>query len=226
MSLQYRRDKWMRRSQISGPSPTNCPHRRVTTGRVPRAFSGFSFCRALLHPVNVTPKGTTEPAVRGLGGTDLAELDKRALNPFATFTSGNAASKFNATSIPRKLTRDRDSTSACMRIDENQIVQLTQRDERSDCIWQIPGSQYWSLELTLRSSRIYCDIQGHKWDKKNHQARLLNIHSPELECSLLARSRISKQEVSDSAIRRVSMQHRWSMAVATASPTSAERDKI
>ncbi|KAJ7648780.1 hypothetical protein DFH06DRAFT_1423518 [Mycena polygramma] len=48
---------------------------------------------ALLHPVNVTPKGTTELAVRGLGGTDLAELDKRALNPFATFTSGNAASK-------------------------------------------------------------------------------------------------------------------------------------
>ncbi|KAJ7658806.1 hypothetical protein DFH06DRAFT_1131096 [Mycena polygramma] len=102
MYLQYRRDKWMRRSQISDPSPTNCPHRRVTTGRVPRAFSGFSFCRpkevitvkfnkdttnvlsALLHPVNVTPKGTTEPAVRGLGGTDLAELDKRALNPFAT----------------------------------------------------------------------------------------------------------------------------------------------
>ncbi|KAJ6571895.1 hypothetical protein B0H19DRAFT_672308 [Mycena capillaripes] len=60
---------------------------------------------ALLHPANNTThhwqgtsdlavsRGTSELAVRGLGGSELAELDKRALNPFATFSSGNAASK-------------------------------------------------------------------------------------------------------------------------------------
>ncbi|KAF7354255.1 hypothetical protein MVEN_01113500 [Mycena venus] len=48
---------------------------------------------ALLHAANETHQGTSELAVRGLGASELAELDKRALNPFATFTSGNAGVK-------------------------------------------------------------------------------------------------------------------------------------
>ncbi|KAK7057687.1 hypothetical protein R3P38DRAFT_3341912 [Favolaschia claudopus] len=45
----------------------------------------------LRAPVEKVPRNSNELAVRQVG--DLIELDKRALNPFATFTSGNAASK-------------------------------------------------------------------------------------------------------------------------------------
>jgi hypothetical protein len=48
---------------------------------------------AFLHGADETHLGTSELAVRGLGELDLAQLDKRALNPFATFTSGNANAK-------------------------------------------------------------------------------------------------------------------------------------
>jgi hypothetical protein len=48
---------------------------------------------AVLHAADETYQGTSELAVRGLGGSELVQLDKRGLNPFATFTAGNAGSK-------------------------------------------------------------------------------------------------------------------------------------
>ncbi|KAJ6584025.1 hypothetical protein DFH09DRAFT_1275069 [Mycena vulgaris] len=48
---------------------------------------------ALFYAADETHQVTSELAVRGLGASELVQLEKRALNPFATFTSGNAASK-------------------------------------------------------------------------------------------------------------------------------------
>jgi hypothetical protein len=48
---------------------------------------------ALLHPTHETHQGTSGLAVRGPGTSELVQLDKRGLNPFATFTSGNAGAK-------------------------------------------------------------------------------------------------------------------------------------
>jgi hypothetical protein len=59
---------------------------------------------AFLHGEDETHLGTSsELAVRGLGELDLAQLDKRALNPFATFTSGNAVSKVRKSDSCRSL---------------------------------------------------------------------------------------------------------------------------
>jgi hypothetical protein len=55
---------------------------------------------ALLHAADETHLGTSELAVRGLGASELAQLDKRGLNPFATFTSGNAGSKVSKQFMP------------------------------------------------------------------------------------------------------------------------------
>ncbi|KAJ7919713.1 hypothetical protein B0H13DRAFT_1868296 [Mycena leptocephala] len=48
---------------------------------------------AVLHAADEKYQGTSELAVRGLGGSELVQLDTRGLNPFATFTAGNAGSK-------------------------------------------------------------------------------------------------------------------------------------
>jgi hypothetical protein len=66
---------------------------------------------ALLHPTHEMHQGTSELAVRGPGTSELVQLDKRGLNPFATFTSGNAGAKVSNLDSCRSINNRKFCTS-------------------------------------------------------------------------------------------------------------------